>query len=464
LSAPTELRPIRRLLIANRGEIALRIIRTCRKLGIESVLCVSAADRDSVPARMATRALCIGPAPAVESYLKADAIVQAALSVGADAIHPGYGFLSERSVLAKLCEQNNLIFVGPTSGQIEAVGDKLRARAEAVATDVPVVPGGRVGSTAEALALASELGVPVLIKAVGGGGGRGMKLIEDPAQLSQALDVAMAEAGAAFGDARVYLERYVARGRHVEVQVLGDGRGAVVHLGERDCSMQRRYQKLIEESPAPGLSDRLRADLHAAAIRYAARLQYRGAGTVEFLVDTERDTFYFLEMNARIQVEHPVTELVTGIDLIAAQLEIAAGAGLPYTQEQIRCSGWAMECRINAEDPANAFMPSPGIVTTARWPEGDRVRVDTHIVSGSSVPPYYDSMIAKIIVAGRDRTEVLVRMNSALSDTHIEGVRTNLGLQRALLRTPVFEQGLVDTGWLDRAVRKDLVGLLAGEI
>src|SRR5690348_6816145 len=317
---------IRRILIANRGEIAARIIRTCRKLGIETVLATSAADRDSVPARLADRVVCIGPARPGESYLKVETIVHAALGTKSDAIHPGYGFLSERAPLARLCETEGVVFIGPTAAQIEAVGDKLRARAEAEAADVPVVPGGAVASKEEALTLGHRIGAPLLVKAVGGGGGRGMKLVQQIEELPAAMELASAEAGAAFGDARVYLERFVASGRHVEVQVLGDGTGHVIHLGERDCSVQRRYQKLIEETPAPVLPDNVRQALHAAAVRFAERLKYRGAGTVEFLVDRTTNAFYFLEMNARIQVEHPVTEAVTGIDLIAEQIAIANGA------------------------------------------------------------------------------------------------------------------------------------------
>jgi acetyl-CoA carboxylase biotin carboxylase subunit len=330
------------------------------------------------------------------------------------------------------------------------VGDKLRARAVAEAADVPVVPGGAAHSQKGATALAARIGVPLLVKAVGGGGGRGMKRVDDLAGLPIAMDMAAGEAGAAFGDARVYLERYVARGRHVEVQVLGDGRGHVIHLGERDCSVQRRYQKLIEEAPAPGLAPQLRAALHAAAVRFAARLQYRGAGTVEFLVDMERGAFYFLEMNARIQVEHPVTEQVTGLDLIAAQIGIAGGADLPLHQSGVRLDGAAIECRINAEDSAHDFMPSPGRVTRAEWPQGEGIRVDTHIAAGTTVPPYYDSLLGKIIAQGPTRGIARARLAEALSRTRIEGVHTNIAFQAALLADPEFIRAGVDTGWLAR--------------
>ena len=442
--------PISRILIANRGEIALRILRTCKRLGIETVLAASEADLDSLPARMADRTLCIGPAPSAQSYLLAETIVQAALGSGCDAIHPGYGFLSERASLARLCEDEGVIFIGPTSAQIEAVGDKLRARAEAVAAEVPVAPGGAATSPAEAIAMGRQIGAPLLVKAVGGGGGRGMKRVDDLADLPQAMAMASAEAGAAFGDERVYLERFVARGRHVEVQVLGDGAGQVIHLGERDCSVQRRYQKLIEETPAPGLPEAFRDAILEAGVRYARRLDYRGAGTVEFLVDVDRGEFYFLEMNARIQVEHPVTEAVTGVDLVAEQIAIAAGEGLRLRQEDVLFQGAAIECRINAEDPERDFMPSPGTVQQARWPSGEGIRVDTHIASGSRVPPYYDSLMAKIIAHGADRAEALGRLRTAIAQTHIEGVRTNLGFHAEVLADPQFAAGGMDTGYLPR--------------
>lgn len=441
---------IRRILIANRGEIAVRIIRTAQKLGLETVLAVSEADRGSLGAQMADRALCIGPARPGDSYLRVETIVQAALGSGCDAIHPGYGFLSERAALAQLCEDEGVIFIGPTAKQIEAVGDKLRARTEAIAANVPVVPGGPVDSMAEAQKLAEEIGAPILVKAVGGGGGRGMKLVEDLKDLTATMDMASAEAGAAFGDARVYLERYVAQGRHVEVQVLGDGAGKVVHLGERDCSVQRRYQKLIEETPAPHLPDDIRAQMHEAAVRFAARLDYRGAGTVEFLYDVARNQFYFLEMNARIQVEHPVTEMVTGVDLIAEQIAIANGEGLRFTQDDIRIDGAAIEIRVNAEDPARDFMPSPGTVSAVSWPQGDGIRVDTHIVDGAKIPPFYDSMVAKIIAHGPDRATALDRLKGALRETRIEGVSTNIAFQAESLADPDFETGGVDTGFLAR--------------
>ena len=445
---------IRRLLVANRGEIATRIIRTCRRLGIETVLAASAADRDSVPARLADRTLCIGPPRSSESYLNVGAIVHAAVAVHADAIHPGYGFLSERPVLAKACEKQGVIFIGPTAAQIECAGDKVRARARAEAAGVPVIPGGAVGSAAEGLAVAGRIGLPVLVKAVGGGGGRGMKRVERLEELAGAIQLAESEAGAAFGDARVYIERFVTGGRHIEVQVLGDGRGEVIHLGERDCSIQRRYQKLIEETPAPGLSHGFRQRLQQAAVRFAAAMAYRGAGTVEFLVDPQCDEFYFLEMNARIQVEHPVTEAVTGVDLIAEQIAIAAGHALRLRQSGICARGSAIECRVNAEDPAHDFQPSPGRVSAVRWPAGDGVRVDTHIESGAVVPPFYDSLMAKIIAHGESREAALERMWQAIAATRIQGVASNLVLHSTVLANREFQEGGVDTGFLARLLER----------
>jgi acetyl-CoA carboxylase biotin carboxylase subunit len=440
---------IRRILIANRGEIAARIIRTCKSMDIETVLTVSSADRDSEPARAADRVVCIGPARSAASYLNAPAIVHAAIATGADAIHPGYGFLSERAILPQLCATAGIIFIGPTAEQILAVGDKLQARAEAERAGVPVVPGGAAGSRAEVLGLARDISVPLLIKAVGGGGGRGLKRVERLEDLPRLLDLAAAEAGAAFADARVYLERYIERGRHIEVQILGDGAGQVIELGERDCSVQRRYQKLIEETPAVDLPPALRSSLRQAAVRFAERLAYRGAGTVEFMVDA-RGNFYFLEMNARIQVEHPVTEAVTGVDLIAEQIAIAQGAGLRLRQSEVRIRGCAIECRVNAEDYRNDFRPSPGRVREASWPAGAGIRVDSHVVGGSSIPPFYDSLMGKIIASGPDRATTLDRLRGAIAATRISGVESNLGFHDAALADPEFQSGGVDTGFVAR--------------
>jgi acetyl-CoA carboxylase biotin carboxylase subunit len=451
---------IRRILIANRGEIAARIIRTCRTLGIETVLAVSAADRDGDPARCADRVVCIGPPKSADSYLNAAAIVHAAVATQADAIHPGYGFLSERAILPQLCASAGIVFIGPTAEQIAAVGDKLRARREAEAADVPVVPGGAAQSRSEAQRLGERLGTPLIVKAVGGGGGRGLKRVYRLEDLAATLNLAAAEAGAAFGDARLYLERYIERGRHIEVQILGDGAGRVIHLGERDCSVQRRYQKLIEETPAPRLSARLRSLLQGAAVGLAERLAYRGAGTVEFIVDTARESFYFLEMNARIQVEHPVTEQVTGIDLVALQIAIAEGRGLELRQSDVQSVGCAIECRVNAEDARREFCPSPGRVHDVSWPSGEGIRVDSHVVPGSKIPPFYDSLMGKIIASAPDRAGALARMRGALAATRIVGVASNLEFHAAALDDAEFQAGGVDTGFVERLCgrRPDIFG------
>jgi acetyl-CoA carboxylase, biotin carboxylase subunit len=438
---------LRRLLVANRGEIAVRVLRTCQRLGIETVLAASEADLDSVPARMADRTVCIGPAAPAASYLDVDAVVHAAVASGADAVHPGYGFLAENRRLAEACVAAGVVFVGPTAAQLDAAGDKLAARAHAVAAGLPVLPGGLVGGAAEALRLAREVGWPVLVKAVGGGGGRGLRMVADPARLAGTVQRATAEAGAAFGDPRVYLERFLPAGRHVEVQLLGDGQ-TVIHLGDRDCSVQRRYQKLLEESPAPGLGEELRGRLHRAAVALGRRLGYRGLGTVEFLVDQALDGFFFLELNARIQVEHPVTEAVTGLDLVAEQLAVAEGRPLRLAQAEVTPAGHAIECRINAEDPEQDFRPSPGTVTAAVFPAGDGIRVDTHVQAGAAVPPHYDSLLAKLIVHGPDRPAAVARLQGALLRCEIAGVATNLALHERLVRHPEFVAGGVGTAFL----------------
>ena len=446
MTAPTR---IRRLLIANRGEIAARVIRTCTRLGIESVLAASDADLQSLPARLADRVVRLGPAAASASYLDPDAVVRAAVSVGADAVHPGYGFLSENPSLARACAAAGIVFVGPTPASLEAVGDKLTARSHAVAAGLPVVPGGEAADADAARAVADEVGYPLLIKAVGGGGGRGMKLVQEPGELEHTLNLAVSEAAAAFGDPRVYVERYVASGRHVEVQVLGDGTTAIA-LGDRDCSVQRRYQKLFEEAPAPLIPDRVRAEMAASAMALAEHLGYRGLGTVELLYDRERETFYFLEMNARIQVEHPVTEMITGLDLVAEQLAVAEGLPLRIRQEDVVLTGHAVECRINAEDAALGFRPSPGHVDRVVLPVGDGVRVDTHVQGGSVVPPYYDSLLAKLIVHGTDRADALARARAALALLRIDGVITTVPVHQALLADEEFETGGVDTAFFER--------------
>ncbi|CAM5549706.1 Acetyl-CoA carboxylase biotin carboxylase subunit OS=Eoetvoesiella caeni OX=645616 GN=DFR37_11543 PE=4 SV=1 [Eoetvoesiella caeni] len=440
---------IRRVLVANRGEIALRIIRSLKRLDIESVLAVSTADRDSMGARMADRTVCIGPGRAADSYLKIGTLVQAALSTGAQAIHPGYGFLSERSEFARACEDNGLVFIGPTAEQIERMGNKLQAREIAQMAKVPITPGGPVESLEQALQAADKIGFPVLIKAVGGGGGRGLKRANTREELGKLFDLASAEALAAFGDGRVYIECFVTQGRHIEVQVLGDGK-QVVHLGDRDCSVQRRYQKLVEEAPAPNFPDNMRQEVQAAAVRFAQHIGYRSAGTVEFLIDVPRKQFYFLEMNARIQVEHPVTELITGLDIVAEQLHIAQGNSLRLSQQDIHMKGHAIECRINAEDVENDFQPCPGRISEVQFPAMDGLRIDTYIEAGTMVPPFYDSMVAKIIAVADTRDEARRRLLDALDNVSIGGVKTNIRLHQAILRTPEFSAGGVDTGFLGR--------------
>jgi acetyl-CoA carboxylase biotin carboxylase subunit len=443
------MRRIRSVFIANRGEIAVRVIRTCRRLGIETVLGASSADLDSMAARLADRTICIGPERSADSYLNVEAVAQAARTARVDALHPGYGFLSENRSLAQACAQHGIIFIGPTEAQLDAVGDKLKARGHAVAASLPVVPGGEVADAASALGLAHEIGLPVLIKAVGGGGGRGMKPVFETAALADTIGLAMAEAQAAFGDPRVYLERFIGSGRHVEVQLLGDGRD-VIHLGTRDCSIQRRYQKLVEEAPAPKLSDSLRESMHEAAVAFGRHLAYRGLGTVEFLVDCAGGGFYFLEMNARIQVEHPVTEAITGLDLVEEQIRVAEGRRLAIAQDQVRFSGHAIECRINAEDWEADFRPSPGRVAHAQFPVGAAIRIDTHMQPGAMVPPFYDSLLAKLIVHGADRGEAVQRLEGALARCRIEGVTTNLAMHQALCADPEFAAAGMDTGYFPR--------------
>ena len=439
----------KKILVANRGEIAVRVIRTCRRLGFETVLAVSAADHDSLPVVMADATVPVG------HYLDVGAIVDAAVTAGADAIHPGYGFLAESPRLARACERAGIVFIGPRAEVLEAAGDKLAARQHAETAGVPVLPGELVFG--DAGPLAGEIGYPVLVKAAGGGGGRGMRVVSEPAELDRTVAVASAEAEAAFGDPRVYLERYLSPARHVEVQLLGDGDN-VIGLGDRDCSVQRRYQKLIEEAPAPLLDDGLRTRMRAAAVALGTHLKYQGLGTVEFLVGpeqgdeqgNEQGKFWFLEVNARIQVEHPVTEAVTGLDLVAEQIAIAEGRPLTLAQDDIEINGHAIECRINAEDPWAGFRPSPGTVTRAVFPAGPGVRVDTHIQAGTTVPPQYDSLLAKLIVSGASRAEAVARLRGALARCDIGGVRTTVGLYRELAGDRRFADGGVHTGYLAR--------------
>ena len=438
---------VRRILVANRGEIAVRVLVACQRLGIEAVLAASEADLDSVPARLADRTVCLGPPPLAESYLNIQAVVAAAAAAGCDAIHPGYGFLSENPGLAHACAAAGLVFIGPPAAQLELAGDKLAAREQAAAAGLPVLPGGEVATAAQAQSLAAGIGWPVLIKAAGGGGGRGLRPAHSPAELATAAGQAAAEARAAFGDPRIYLERFVPAARHVEVQLLGDGE-RVIHASDRDCSVQRRYQKVAEEAPAPALAEGLRAEIHDAAVAFGSRLGYRGLGTVEFLVDPRAGTFYFLEMNARIQVEHPVTEQVCGLDLVAEQIALAEGRPLSLAQEEITVTGHAIEFRICAEDAHGR--PAPGTVTRAVFPAGPGIRMDTGIQAGSAVPPFYDSLLAKLIVTGDGRAAAVTRLRRALAACEIDGVATNLPQLASLAGDPGFVAGGADTGLLAR--------------
>lgn len=441
----------KKILIANRGEIALRIIRACREMGIKTVVVYSEADRESLPVRLADQAFCIGPAPAARSYLNIPGMISAALLSGAEAVHPGYGFLAENPAFAEACARHGLVFIGPSPEAVRKMGDKIAAREAVSKSGVPVVPGspGALSRVKEALDVASEIGYPVLVKAGAGGGGRGMRVANNPAELAGAVQTAQAEARAAFGDDRVYLEKYVEEPRHIEFQVLGDIRGRIIHLGERECSLQRRNQKLVEESPSVALTPRLRKKMGEMAVRAARSVSYTGAGTVEFLLDKDQN-FYFLEMNTRIQVEHPVTEMVTGIDLIKEQIRLAAGEPLGYNQEEIRVRGWSIECRINAEDPGRDFAPSPGVITAFLPPGGPGVRLDSAAYPGWKVPPYYDSLIAKLIAWGQDRDEALARMERALSEFFIEGIKTTISFHRQVLQDPLFRRGELSTGFLQR--------------
>jgi 3-methylcrotonyl-CoA carboxylase alpha subunit len=444
---------LHKLLVANRGEIAVRILRTCRELGLPSVAVYSEADAHSLHLALADEAVCIGPAPGADSYLSIERIIAAAHATGADALHPGYGFLSENADLAGACERAGITFVGPPEPVMRLLGDKIAAKQLAAEVGVPLVPGyfGGEQSSRRLAREAKAIGAPVLIKAAAGGGGRGMRVAEDLAGFGAAVDEARREARAAFGDDRLLLERYVARPRHVEVQVFGDRHGAVIHLGERECSIQRRHQKILEESPSTALTPELRERITDAAVRLARAAGYVNAGTVEFLLEAQPDVdhaFYFLEVNTRLQVEHPVTEMVTGIDLVRLQLRIAAGEPLPYRQEDIVPRGHALEARIYAEDPAAGFVPSLGRV--ARWlpPQGPGVRIDSGVETGSEVSPYYDPMLAKLIVRGEDRCECIRRMASALRELHVLGIATNALYLRDIVDDPAFRAGELSTRFL----------------
>ena len=441
---------LQRCLIANRGEIAVRVIRACQRLGIETVAAVSEADRESMAARIADRAVCIGPARATDSYLNIPALVATALGTGCDAVHPGYGFLSENTAFAAACTENGIAFVGPSAENIRQMGNKLVARDIAQEVGVPLAPGSpRIAEFSTARGIAEEIGMPVLFKAAAGGGGRGIRIVHRHEDLRSAFDTASAEAQAAFGDNALFLERYIGNARHVEVQVLADRHGTVIHLGERDCSLQRRYQKILEEAPAFGLTDALRYGMREAAVKLARHIGYESAGTVEFIVDVDKGEFFFLEMNTRVQVEHPVTEMVTGVDIVSEQLRVAAGEALSVRQEDVSTTGHAIECRINAEAPARGFAPSPGRITEWAPPEGEGIRLDSHAAQGYVVPPFYDSLVAKLIVHGRDRDDAISRMTEALARFRVSGIETTIPFHRYVLKQPNFAAERINTNWLE---------------
>ena len=452
-----------KILIANRGEIAIRVIRACRDLGIRTVAVYSKADKDSLHVRFADEAICIGEAPSSESYLNVPSIISAAEIADVDAIHPGYGFLSENAHFAEICESCQIKFIGPKPESVRLAGDKSIAKETVKKAKVPVIPGSKtiVENQAEALRIAKKFGYPVIIKARAGGGGKGMKVAHNDGKLVNAFLTAQTEAEAAFGDRGVYIEKYLSEPRHIEFQILADQHGNIVHLGARDCSIQRRHQKLIEESPAPGLSKSLFKKMGDASIRAAKAFQYENAGTVEFLVDDDEE-FYFIEMNTRLQVEHPITEMITGIDLVKEQIRIAAGHKLGYNQDSIKFNGAAIECRINAEDPDRNFMPCPGKIETLILPGGPNVRVDTHVYPGYVIPPYYDSMLAKIIAHGRDRNEAIHIMLRALKETVIGPTKTTVSLHERILNRPRFRQGKVSTHFIE-TILTPLTGLESTE-
>ena len=441
---------LKRLFVANRGEIAVRVLRSARKLGIETVLGVSAADRETLGAEMADRTVVLGPPASQKSYLDARLVVHAALETGCDALHPGYGFLSERPELSRLCAEEGIAFVGPRAETIASLGDKLAARAIAVQAGVQTVPGTDcIATLDDAKTAARKLGFPVVMKASAGGGGRGMFKAGSAAELDASFDRSSREAEAAFGDRRLYMERFVERARHVEVQIVGDGEGGVVQFGERDCSVQRRYQKLIEEAPASAVPTDLRARLHASAVRLTSSARYRNAGTVEFLYDVDRNDFYFIEVNSRIQVEHPVTEQVTGVDLIAVQLRVAAGEGIGVEQQDVVLQGHAIEVRVNAENPLANFAPSPGRITRWHAPTGEGIRLDTHARQGYLVPPFYDSMIGKLIAFGKDRDQAIDRLLGAIGEFTLEGPKNTLELAAFIVNHRDFRDNRITTRWLE---------------
>lgn len=445
--------PFKRILIANRGEIAVRIIHACRALGVESVLAVSEVDKHTLGAQMADKVVCIGPASSSESYLKISALMAVASATQCQALHPGYGFLAESEDLALACEKAGIVFIGPTSGQILSMGNKLQARALAKLAQVPMLSGSeKVRDADHALDLAEKIGYPVMLKAAAGGGGKGMKIVRSGNQMQSLFSSASAESRSAFGDDTLYLEKYISNARHVEVQVLGDHHGHLIHLGERDCSLQRRHQKVVEESPAPVLAQSVRTHIRDAALKLAKAIEYRNAGTVEFILDGNTAEFYFLEMNTRIQVEHPVSETVSGIDLVEEQIRIASGQVLRFSQEEVVLRGHAIECRINAEVPSESFRPSPGLITKWRPPTGPNIRLDTHCFEGYRVPIDYDSMLAKLIVYGVDRMDAIRRLRHALDYFEIEGIGTTLPFIKYAIAHPSFISGEVNTVLVDKMI------------
>ena len=444
-----------KVLIANRGEIAVRIIRACRELGITAAVIYSEADRKSLSVRYADEAYCIGPPPAIESYLKIEKIIEIAKECGAEAIHPGYGFLAENAEFAKACEENGIIFIGPSSEAIELMGEKTRARQIMSDADVPVVPGSlsAIENIDEALELAEKISYPVMIKAAFGGGGKGMRLVKTPEELKDGYRIAASESLAAFGDPSLYLEKYIECPHHIEIQVLADKFGNIVHLGERDCSIQRRHQKIIEETPSPFINDEIRNHMGEIAIRAAKAVNYSNAGTIEFLVDGDKN-FYFMEMNTRLQVEHPITEMVTGIDIVKNQIYIAAGLELRFTQIDIQFRGHAIECRIYAEDPDNYFYPCPGLISGLRLPGGPGVRDDSGIYEGYEVPIYYDPLLSKLVIWGKNREEAIKRMRRSLEEYKVEGIKTTIPFYRRVMEDENYNKGIFNTKYVDQVFSK----------
>ncbi len=444
---------ISRILVANRGEIAVRIIRACKDLGIETVAAVSEADRQSLAAKQSDHTVCIGPARALDSYLKMNTLIAAALGTKSDAIHPGYGFLAEQPEMAEACQKHGLIFIGPSPENLREMGNKLLARKTVEACSIPIIPGSeKVEDFQAAASIAENIGFPILLKAAAGGGGRGIVIVKDPEGFETVFDTVTAEVQAAFGDGTLYVEKYIANARHIEVQIVADQLGNVIHVGERDCSVQRRYQKVIEEAPSPVVSPQLREEICQAAVDIAKNINYESLGTVEFVLDQDSGKFYFLEMNTRIQVEHPITEQISGIDLVKEQINVAAGRPVSCSQNEVRLQGHAIECRINAELAEADFRPSPGKITQWQLPDGNGVRVDTHCFAGYSVPPFYDSLLAKVIVAGNDRPEAIAHMRFALEHFSVSGVDTTIPFLSKIIDHPDFVNGNINTRWIEDVI------------